>query len=314
MTSVPDVDVPIPPPLPRVPFFSDFDLKTYGFWRRSSYSLGRQFQIEADSRDNLRSVRVTVVDGSSVSSDISANFTTKWGGIEVTQGTHHGPSVEVRFNNVFRQWNLRSRHTANSTDVTTDYRPEGSFWCTRLDGHYMPDFDGERICSGKASIVVQDNQYNLAVGGEVELEDRRESTKNSHNQWLKNYSMGFLYSPTDTTQYSLLYSPDKESNGVEYDLALFKRVNDNLSVAGRAQGKADLRNTSVPTMFLGASWFNNGNLMRGFVNSRKEYGASYEVGLTEHAHITLGLASFLSPDADNAQAEIGFKLHFGERW
>jgi len=109
-------------------------------------------------------------------------------------------------------------------------------------------------------------------------------------------------------QYSLIYSPDHDSNGMEYDFTLFKQATDNLQLAGRAEGKVDLRNTSLPTISLGASWFNNGNLLRGFVNSRKEYGASYQFKLAPQFRVTVGLGSFLKRNGDDAHATVGLKL------
>jgi len=304
------MDIPKPKSIP-VPFFGDFDKKTGAFWKVNNYALGRQIDVcVSPTRDTY--VKAKVTDGHTVSSEISAEFDTDWGCIEVIENARRGVSAKVHFHNIFREWNLATEHSESDLELTADYRPAGSFWCTKLIGLYRPDLDGARVCRSRASVVVQDSQYRLAVGGEIELEDRRNSdgTKHHDHRWLKGYSMGFLYSPTETSQYSITYSPNRESNGVNYDLSLFKKVSDSVTVAGRAEGKADFRNIPPPRISLGASWSNNDNLVRGFVNSNREYGLSYEVKLTAQTHITLGLSSFLARDSDETQTNVGFKLCF----
>jgi len=305
MSSTTDSSAPPKPKPVYVPFFSDFDKKTNPFWKKNNYNLGRQFEISADTSEKS-SVKVKVTDGSNVVTNITANFETKWGNVEVVENSKHGLSVEFDVHNIFRQWNLNSKHSADDVEVTADYRPEGSFWSTKLSGKYAPNHDGERLCSSTASAVVQDSQYNLAVGGEIELEDR--GTKPTHDKLLKSYSMGFLYSPTDKTQYSLIYSPDKESNGVDYDFSLFKQINENLSVAGRVEGKAEFHISSPPVMSLGASWSKSGNIIRGFLNTRKEYGASYQIKVTPQTCVTLGLGAFSPRDSEDVETSVGFKL------
>jgi len=293
-----------------VPFFCDFNKKSECFWKKKNYALGRQFDFSFSPNQQCR-LKANIKDGSHVVSEVSANFETKWGHLELVETTGKGVTAKVHVHNIFHQWNLTSEHTSKNVEVTADYRPEGSFWCSKLIGNYTPQKDGGHVCQGKGSLVVQDTQYRLAVGAEVELEHQRDGTKLVHyDKLLKNYSMGFLYSPTETTQCSVIYKPNKDGNGVDYDLSLFKQATDKVSVAARAEGKADLRNSPAPVLSLGSSWLNNGNLVRGFMNTNKEYGVSYQVKVNPQTEITLGLASFLSDDGEDPQASVGFKLCF----
>jgi len=305
MSSAPASDAP-KPASKLVSFFGDFNKKTSAFWDVDNYKLGHQYEINIAPTEKSN-VRVKVKDDASLTTSVKTNFDTQWGKFELVEDSKKGLSVGLNVDHFCRQWNLKTTHSAQEVEATAECRPEGSFWATELTGKYKPDEEGDRVCNSIFSIAVHDSQYNLAVGGKLELEDRRQRGSSlQYANLLKTYAMGFLYSPTDSTQYSLIYKPDKESNGVNYDFSLFKKVSEQFSVAGRAEGKADLRIVSPPLLSLGAAWCNNGNLLRGFFNTRKEYGASYQVKMTPNVSVTLGLASFLSED--DLETTLGFKV------
>jgi len=296
-----------PKPAPKlVSFFGDFSKKTSAFWDEENYKLGHQYEINVSPTDKSN-IKVKVKEASSLTTSVKTTFETQWGKFDMEENSKKGLSVGLNIPQFCRQWSLRTTHSAHEVEATAACRPEGSFWATEVTGKYKPDDEGDRVCNSIVSIAVHDSQYNLAVGGKLELEDRRERGRPlQYANLLKTYSMGFLYSPTDNTQYSLIYKPDKESNGVNYDFSLFKKVSEQFSVAGRAEGKADLRIVSPPILSLGAEWSNNGNQLRGFFNTRKEYGASYQVKVAQNVNVTLGLASFLSDD--DLETSLGFKV------
>jgi len=140
-----------------------------------------------------------------VNTDVSAKFDMDWGSIEVSEDLRFGTSVEVYVDNVFRQWNLKSNIKADELELSTQHRPEGSFWSTKLHGKYN---SAKHQCNSTASIVVQDNHYKLAVGGEIELENRTDESKTmEYNKLLKTYSMGFfIYSNRRDAIFSDLFT------------------------------------------------------------------------------------------------------------
>jgi len=288
-------------------FYLDFDKKTSNFWDTGNYDLGRQLEFNASPTEKS-SVKIKVKDASNPSPIVRGCLDTNWGSVEVEENVKKGISVGVNFEKAFREWNLKSRHATDEVQVTAECAKPDSRWATEVTGTYNPNIDDEHVLSSDFSFALRNSSNTLSVGARLETENRSENKSFQFEKLKKSYSFGFLFSPTAATQYSLIYKPDKKTNQLNYDFSLFKKVTDSISVAGRAEGKADLRMVSPPILHLGGSWSNNGTLVRGFLNSRKEYGASYQVKLNPNLTFTLGLATLLSDDA--LESNLGFKVCF----
>ncbi|ETO02951.1 hypothetical protein RFI_34459, partial [Reticulomyxa filosa] len=145
-------------------------------------------------------VKIKVKDGKNVTTTAKAEFETKWGSVEVEEHSKTGTTVRFHVDNFFRHWNLRSTERINHNFFKKEKKKK------KNNNNKNKDIAlRNRVCTSECSISVQDNQYDLAVGGKLELEDNREDGTPLHYQnLLKSYSMGFLYTPTESTQYSLI--------------------------------------------------------------------------------------------------------------
>ena len=90
--------------------------------------------------------------------------------------------------------------------VTAKYKPKSTYYNTKLIGYFNPDSDGNRVCRTEAQFAVGDDQLNLCVGGKIVIEDKAKNNSElqSLSPAIKTYSLGFLYRPTDTSQYSVI--------------------------------------------------------------------------------------------------------------
>jgi len=90
------------------------------------------------------------------------------------------------------------------------------------------------------SFAVGDDQLNLSVGGQMTVEDSAKNEKGAMrgaDPFVKGYKLGFLYTPTKESLYSVIYTPDEDSNGMEYSFTAFRRMSEQCSLAVRAEGK-----------------------------------------------------------------------------
>ena len=139
------------------------------------------------------------------------------------------------------------RHTNRNVEIKFDYNPSGSYWNSRLEGSYSPDKEGQRVCISKFSMAVGDDSLNLSVGGQLEIEDKTaiENAQSMQPQ-LKTYKLGFLYRPSDDSSYSVIYTPDDASTGLEYSFSALKKITDNVTLVAKADGKVDTKLTANP--------------------------------------------------------------------
>merc|ERR1712176_991034 len=157
--------------------------------------------------------------------------------------------------------------------------------------------------------AVGDDQLNLCVGGELTVEDRcKIDGANGMDPKSTDYALGFLYTPTPDSQYSVIYTPDNQSNGMEYSFTCFKKMSDRCSLAAKADGKVDTKLTGYPPVVsIAGGWALGANYFQGFMNSRKEWGMAYKVKVSDSATLNLGVSSYLN-DEQRVDTRFGYKL------
>lgn len=112
-------------------------------------------------------------------------------------------------------------------------------------------------------------------------------------------------------------SPDKISNGLDFNFSCFKQVTENLSVVGKALGKVDLQRSGInPVLSVGSGYcFGNHNYWQAFVSSNKEYGIKYCTQLADNAQFSVGVANYLDDGNENGNyrnlvSRFGYKVEF----
>jgi len=296
-----------------VPFFSDFTKKTKDYFKRDKYALGQVVEISQKCGDDIK-LKAKISNGAAVKSKFTATLKRPNGReIEVTEDLKKGMTLKVKLPKLYKSLDVESEHTNGDVEVTGKYRPQGSnaFWNAKGSGYYNPSQKGARVCRSTASFAVGDDQLNLSVGGEITFEDKckNDAAARGSDPYVKGYKLGFLYTPTKESQYSVIYTPDEQSNGMEYSFTAFRRMSEKCSLAVRAEGKVDTKLTSFPPTVALAGGFNvaGGNYLQAFVNSKKEYGLAYKVKVSQAATLNLGLAGFLNDDL-RLNTEFGYKL------
>jgi len=297
-----------------VPFFSDFTKKTKDFFKKDKYALGQVVEIKNKCSDNI-SLKTKIANGESVKTKFTATLKRENGReIEVTEDLRKGLSVKIKIPKLYRNINIESEHSNSSVEVTAKYKPspdaKNSFYSTKVVGYYAPDIKGSRICKTKAEFAVGDDQLNLSVGGDITIEDKSKNDQPFQGVDAKvtTYTLGFLYTPTKDSQYSVIYTPDTQSNGMEYSFTCFRKMSDKCALAAKADGKVDTKLTGFPPVVtIAGGWTLGANYLQGFVNSRKEFGLAYKVKVSNSATLNLGLASYLN-DEQRINTEFGYKL------
>jgi len=293
-----------------VPFFSDFTKRTKDYFKKNKYDLGQVVEISSKCTDDIK-LKTSVKTGDSVKPKFTATLKRPNGReIEVTEDLKSGMSLKIKMPKFYKAVDLDSEHTNRDVSVTAKYRPTANaFYNTKMKGYYNPDDKGERVLRAKAEFAVGDDQLNLCVGGELTVEDRcKIDGAQGMDPKSTDYALGFLYTPTPDSQYSVIYTPDNQSNGMEYSFTCFRKLSSTYSMAAKADGKVDTKLTAYPPVVsLAGGWNMGGNYLQAFVNSHKEWGMAYKVKVSDGVNLNLGVSSFLNSDARMA-TQFGYKL------
>eukprot|EP00484_Ammonia_sp_Unknown_P029158 CAMPEP_0197024560 /NCGR_PEP_ID=MMETSP1384-20130603/5075_1 /TAXON_ID=29189 /ORGANISM="Ammonia sp." /LENGTH=300 /DNA_ID=CAMNT_0042452961 /DNA_START=62 /DNA_END=964 /DNA_ORIENTATION=+ len=296
-----------------VPFFSDFTKRTKDFFKRDKYDLGQVVEVSTKCGDSI-SVKTKVSHADSVKTKFTATVKRPNGRqIEVTEDLRKGLSLKLKLPKFYRNIDIETEHTNADVELTAKYKPaadaKNAFYSTKVTGYYNPDRDGARVCKTKAEFAVGDDQLNLSVGGDITVVDKsKHDAHTGAEPKVTAYTLGFLYTPTKDSQYSIIYTPDPQSNGMEYSFTCFRKMSDKCQLAAKADGKVDTKLTGFPPVVtLAGGWTLGANYMQGFVNSRKEYGLAYKVKVSDSATLNLGLSSYLS-DEQRMETRFGYKL------
>jgi hypothetical protein len=299
-----------------VPFFSDFTKRTKDFFKRDKYDLGQVVEVSNKCCDDI-SVKTKISHADSVKTKFTATFKRPNGrSIEVTEDLRKGLTLKLKLPSFYRSIDIETEHTNADVEVTAKYKPskdaKNSFYSTKVTGYYNPNRNNSRVCKTKAEFAVGDDQLNLSVGGDITVEDSAKLNAN-HGQAVadpkvKAYTLGFLYTPTADSQYSVIYTPDPQSNGMEYSFTAFRQMSEKCALAAKADGKVDTKLTGFPPVLsLAGGWTLGSNYLQAFVNSRKEYGLAYKVKVSDSAALNLGLSSYLN-DEQRMETRFGYKL------
>eukprot|EP01083_Nonionella_stella_P028825 79433_1 len=298
-----------------VPFFSDFTKKTKDYFKRDKYALGQVCEISNKCGDNIK-LKTKITSGDIVKTKFVATLKRNKGReIELCEDLRKGLSLKLKIPKIYGNIDIESEHSNSDVEVKLKYRPSSnngsnSFYNTKLTGYYNPDSNGNRICKTKAEFAVGDDQLNLSVGGDITIEDKskNDAAFQGMDAKVKTYTLGFLYTPTKDTQYSVIYTPDNQSNGMEYSFTCYRKMSDKCSLAAKADGKVDTKLTGFPPVIsIAGGWSMGANYLHGFVNSRKEWGLAYKVKVSDAATLNLGVASYLN-DESRMNTEFGYKL------
>jgi len=294
-----------------VPFFSDFTKKTKDYFKKDKYALGQVVEVSTKCTDDIK-LKTKVSTENSVRTKFTATIKRPNGReIEVTEDLRKGLSVKIKLPRFYRAFDVESEHSNRDVSVTAKYRPTANaFYNTKLKGYFNPDANGERVCRAKAEFAVGDDQLNLSVGGELTVEDRAkiDGPPQGADPKTHDYALGFLYTPSPDTQYSVIYTPDNQSNGMEYSFTCFRKMSDRCALAAKADGKVDTKLTGFPPVVtLAGGWTLGSNYLQAFVNSRKEWGMAYKVKVNEAASLNLGVCSFMGSNGMLA-SQFGYKL------
>jgi hypothetical protein len=296
----------------KVPFFSDFTKRTKDFFDPEKYDLGQTVEATLSCGDDLK-FKTKVQNGPLLKTKFTATYNRDGREVEVTEDLRKGLNVKVTLPKFYRNFDIDSEHCNSDVKVTAKYNPkDSSFWNTKISGYYNPDCDGYRVCKTTAQFAVGDDQLKLSVGGEVVVEDRARNNANPRSGVEPNistYSLGFLYRPTDDTQYSVLYTPDEKSNGMDYSFTCFRQMSEKCALAARATGKVDTNlGDDPPTIAIAGGWKVNANYLQAYIDSRKQWGFSYKVNVSATATLTLGVSSFLNKQEREAITRFGYKF------
>jgi hypothetical protein len=289
-----------------VPFFSDFTKQTKDYFKHDQYNLGNVFEFKNAVKDATFKGKITRK-GDQTGAKLTAIAKTSWGNVEVSEEVGKGLSVELTAPQVYRDLTVKSKHSDKEVEVTLEYQPKESFWNAKVKGFYNPSINNNRVCTTTASAAVGDDSLNLAVGGEIVFRDEAPSdSPATSNLKTDTYSVGFLYTPTQTSSYSLIYSKDDTSDGLEYSLTAFRDYQ-SFQVAANAVGKVDTKVTANPPVIAFGGGFNwNGRFLQLFFNSRKEYGVAYKFSPADFISVNLGLSSL---GAQRRTTLFGYKVN-----
>eukprot|EP01084_Bolivina_argentea_P317579 550640_1 len=281
-----------------VPFFGDFTKKTKDFYKKDKYDLGQTVEISQNCGDNIK-LKTKIKNGDNVKTKFTATLKRDKREIEVTEDLRKGLSVNIKIPKFYKNFDIDTEHSNADVKVIAKYKPKGTYYNTKLVGYYNPDSDGNRVCRTAAQFAVGDDQLNLCVGGKIVIEDKAKNNGpiSGIQPTIKNYALGFLYRPAEKTEYSVIYTPDENSNGMEYSFTCFRAMSDKCSLTARAEGKVDTKLTGFPPVItIGGGWSLGANYLQGFANSRKEWGFAYKVKVSDSATLNLGVASYLNAD------------------
>merc|ERR1712228_91051 len=299
-----------------VPFFGDFTKRTKDYFKRDKYALGQVVEITNQCSDSIK-LKTKIQTGDAVKTKFTATLKRpNKREIEVSEDLRKGLSVKVKIPRFYGNINVESEHTNGDVEVKAKYAPsadsKNAFYNTKLTGYYNPDSNGSRICRAKAEFAVGDDQLNLSVGGDITLEDKSKNNgkigQDDISDLVKDYTLGFLYTPNNDSQYSVIYTPDDQSNGMKYSFTCFRKMSDRCSMAARAEGKVDTKLTGFPPVIsIAGGWSLGANYMQAFVNSRKEWGMAYKVKVSDAATLNLGVCSSLNKE-QRMNTRFGYKL------
>lgn len=289
-----------------VPYFGDFQRQTKDFWKSDKYSFGRQVHLSTQQGDTRLTAKVDSRDDN-VTYKAIAKVNPEWGTLEVTQAGGKGTQVEAKAPKVWRDLDFQYKLNPNySMETQFKYRKEDCWWNVQVKSIYNPSKSvtindqpvDKRVCDTTIGVAVGDSDLNLSVGGEFCLSDvGNPGELSAPNTSLTNYKLGFLYTPTPTSGYSLIYRPEGNksiTSSLLFDFSLYRQCNDNCTVSARAEGQVSTTkgtNNQVPKISVGAKWkLNNGSLM-GFLNSRRDWGAVYTTNITDSLTGSFGISN-----------------------
>ena len=179
------------------------------YFKKNKYALGQVVEISSNCTDDIKLKCTTKTD--SASTKFVATVKRPNGReIEVTEDLDPrkgGLSLKIKMPKLYRSFDVESEHSNRDVLVTAKYRPTANaFYNTKLKGYYNPDANGERVCRAKAEFAVGDDQLNLSVGGELTVEDRAkiDGPPQGADPKTHDYALGFLYTPTPDSQYSVI--------------------------------------------------------------------------------------------------------------
>jgi len=290
------------------PFYRDFDKKTKDFWKRDKYDLGKAVEIKSKFEDNELTFKVSDGD-KGVSHKATALLKRPRGTIEFTEDQKKGIQVETKFPQFFRNFDWKSKHSNAEAETTLDLKREDSYWNAGVSNTWKNAEHEERSLDTKVSFAVGDDSMHVAVGGEVVIRDEHHQNLLSYSPKFQSYSLGFLYTPTPASSYSVIYTPDSNSSALEYSFTLFKKYSDSVDIAAKADGKVDTKLTAAPPVFsFGGGYKNGGHYLQGFFNTKKEYGVSYNIAVSTGISVNVGVSSFL--EANKLNTRLGYKFAF----
>ena len=172
--------------------------------------MGNVVEITAKCQDNIK-LKSKVSTGDNVKTKFVATLKRENNReIEITEDLRKGLSVKIKIPKIYGNIDIESEHSNSDVEVKAKYRPlsssNNSFYNTKVTGYYNPDSNGNRICKTKAEFAVGDDQLNLSVGGDITVEDKakNDSAFQGMDPKVKTYTLGFLYTPTKQSQYSVI--------------------------------------------------------------------------------------------------------------
>lgn len=289
-----------------VPFFSDFQRQTKDFWKPDKYSFGRQVHLTTTEGDTKLTAKVDHGDDN-VSTKLIAKVTPDWGTLEVTQASRKGIQIEAKVPKIWKDLDLTHKINYNySMESNFKYRKQDNWWNIHVKNVYHPskrveinneDRD-QRVCETTIGVAVGDEDLNLSVGGEVVLQDHGDPGRfSSPNTSLTSYKLGFLYTPTKTSGYSLIYKPEVKAyiSSLLYDFSLWRQCSERCTISARAQGKVSTTkgtNNQVPIISVGGCCkLNAGGNIKGYINSRRDWGAVYTTSITNSLTASFGISN-----------------------
>jgi hypothetical protein len=291
-----------------IPFFNDFNKKTKDFYDKEQYDFGQQFHFKNATKDAQFKAKVTT--GAKVGAKLTITTTPSWGSIELNEDIHKGLSLEVKVPNIYRGISLIGKYGNNELEITKEWRPN-SFLAFKLKGLHNPDRNGQRICDTTISGTCGDDSMHLNVGGEIIFRDEGAAGLSQYNiPKLLNYSTGFLYEPTKDSSYSLIFKPDAQSIGMDYNLSTLYNINSiNATISSNIMGKVDTKITSTPPIISFAGGFNWGlRYLQLMFNSNKEYGIQYKFNVNDFIMVQFGLACLLDSNQQRRNHTFGYKI------
>jgi len=291
-----------------VPLFGDFQKRTKDFYDSKKYNFGKTLEIKGKIEDADLTLTLTDED-KPVGHSVKALIKRSWGSVEVVEHHKEKISAEFKLPKFYGDYNFKTKLSTDNIDATLDYQPEKRFYNMKLNG------TTENI---KASFAVGDDSLNLNVGGEVIFKLEEQKTADTQSSFMnlmtifQEYQLGYLYTPTPDSSYSLIFKSKKKSNMLDYDLTLFRKLSDVLSISAKATGQVNTKLLNPPIFSLAGGYKNGPHYLQSFMNTNKEYGASYNIFINNGLYVNFGLSSLLDK-TKQLNTRIGCKITISDQ-